>query len=188
MIKFQQASCLVLFLLTNHQAFAQQTQRAPIFSQLISSANQELILLQELRIQAPVSKVWQAYTTDDGWKSWASPVVKIDLRNGGSIKTHYVEGAKIGDAGTNTLNIINYVPERVLTLQAELSINWPDIMQEDAENLMNVIIFESIDESTTKIMSYGVGYKDTSAYRDLMAFFIPANESLLEKLRKNLEN
>jgi len=160
----------------------------PIRSEVLKTEAGELVLVQEVVIEAAVSDVWKAYTTVDGWMAWASPLVEIDLRAGGTIRTHYGQDAKIGDEGTNTLYIVNYVPERLLTLRAELSARWPDIMREDDGKLMNVIVFESAGEKRTRIFSYGVGYRDLPAYEELMNFFIPANEGLFLKLKEYLEN
>lgn len=156
-------------------------------SEIVKTEAGEMVLVQSVAIEAPVAAVWAAYTTDDGWMAWASPLAEIDLRAGGTIKTHYGSDAKIGDAGTNTLHIVNYVPERVLTLRAELSDRWPDVMKEDDGKLMNVIVFESVGENRTNVSSYGVGYRDLPAYEKLMEFFIPANEELLRKLKTHLE-
>ena len=79
------------------------------------------------------------------------------------------------------------MPERVLTLKAELSERWPDVMKEDDGNLMNVIVFEPMGEKRTRVLSYGVGYRDLPAYEELMSFFIPANEGLFRKLKDYLE-
>ena len=166
-------------------AFAQQ--QPVVSSQLVQAGSDDLVLVQELMIDANVSKVWKAYTTDAGWMQWAAPLAQIDLRIGGLIQTHYEPGASIGDAGTNTLHIINFVPERLLTLQAELSDRWPEVMKQDGERLMNVIVFQPIGSSRTQVLSYGVGYRDVPAYQELMQFFIPANEQLLLKLKAYLE-
>ena len=105
----------------------------------------------------------------------------------GTIQTHYDAAAKIGDPGTNTLHIVNYVPERVLTLRAELSPRWPDVMRADQERLMNVIVFEPVSKKKTRIRSYGVGYSDLPAYDELMTFFISGNETLFQVLLDHLE-
>ena len=160
----------------------------PIRSELLRTDANELVLVQEVLVNAPVAAVWNSYVTEEGWTAWASPVAKIDLRAGGTIQTQYDPAASIGDPGTNTLHILNYVPERLLTLQADVSERWPAVMQEDAEHLMNVIIFESLGDATTRISSYGVGYHDSPAYDELMDFFIPANEGLFAKLKQVLES
>ncbi len=159
-----------------------------IESRVMKTEAHELILVQEVVVEAPIAKVWGAYTTGAGWMAWASPHAEVDLRAGGTIRTHYGSDAKIGDPGTNTLHIVNYVPERVLTLRAEVSDRWPDVMKEDEGNLMNVIVFDAMGESVTRIQSYGVGYRDLPAYDDLMKFFIPANEGLFQKLKAHLED
>ena len=171
-------------------AVAGQTAAADdsIQSEVLTTGAGELILAQEVVIEAPVSAVWKAYTTSAGWMAWAAPLVEMELRAGGTIRTHYGEGAQIGDPGTNVLHIVNYVPERVLTLRAEMSERWPEVMKEDAGNLMNVVVFETMGESKPGVSSYGVVYGDLPAYDDLMQFFIPANEGLLGKLKKHLEN
>ncbi len=159
----------------------------PIQSRILKTVADELVLVQEVLVEAPVAEVWAAYATAEGWMAWAAPVVEVDLRAGGTIKTNYDAAAKIGDAGTNVLHIVNYVPERLMTLQAELSDRWPEVMKQDAGRLMNVIVFEPQGAERTKILSYGVGYRDSPAYDELMKFFIPANEGLFAKLKASLE-
>ena len=142
-------------------------------------------MIQEVSFRAPVEDVWKAYTTAEGWTAWASPKAEIDLRVGGTIRTAY--RGEIGGRYTNTLHIVNYVPERLLTLRAELSSNWPEIMQEDAESLSNVILFEETEDGVTRIQSFGIGYSDAPEYDQLMSFFIKANKGLYENLRTYLE-
>ncbi len=166
----------------------QQAEPEAIRSRLITTAADELVLVQEVVVEAAVGEVWKAYATAEGWMAWSAPVAQVDLRAGGTIRTHYVAGAAIGDPGTNVLNIVNYVPERVLTLRAELNDRWPEVMRQDEGRLMNVIVFESLGDERTRILSYGVGYRDLPAYQDLMEFFIPANEGLFRKLKAYLED
>ncbi len=153
----------------------------PISSRILETAVGERVLAQEIRIQAPVAEVWDCYVTEEGWTAWASPVAQVDLRCGGTIRTHYRADAEIGDPGTNVLHIVNYVPQKVLTLRAELQDNWPEVMKQDEGHLMNVIVFEPAGENTV-LRSYGVGYRDGAAYQGLLGFFRSANEGLYRKL------
>ena len=63
----------------------------------------------------------------------------MDFRPGGTIRTSYDAEAGITVDNANTLRIINYVPERVLTLQAVESPRWPELLRKDANDLYNVI-------------------------------------------------
>ena len=154
-------------------------------SEVSRTAAKELILKEEVSFAAPIEDVWKAYTTAEGWTAWAAPKAEIDLRVGGTIRTAYQ--GEIGDSNTNTLHIINYVPERLLTLRAELSNNWPSIMQEDAEKLSNVILFDEVADGVTRIQSFGIGYTESPEYDQLLSFFIKANEGLYQNLRAYLE-
>jgi len=154
-------------------------------SQVSRTDANELILIQEVSFSAPIEDVWSAYTTAEGWTAWASPKAQIDFRVGGTIRTAYQ--GEIGGSNTNTLHIVNYVPERLLTLRAEVNGNWPEIMQEDAEKLSNVILFDELANDVTRIQSFGIGYTDAPEYDQMMSFFIKANESLYQNLKTYLE-
>lgn len=78
------------------------------------------------------------------------------------------------------------MPERVLTLQAELQANWPEVTKEQAGKLMNVILFEPLEGNRTKITSYGCGYGAGEAFDGLLKFFVPANERLFGQLQTYL--
>jgi uncharacterized protein YndB with AHSA1/START domain len=162
-------------------------EESSVTSTLIETAEGGLILSQSVIVNVPVKDVWDAYVTEEGWTSWSSPHAEIDLRPGGTIRTHYGEDAKVGDPGTITLNIVNYVPERVLTLRAEIADHFPEIMKEDDGNLMEVTLFEPLGEAQTRVTSYGVGYRDEPEYRQLIDFFMPANKGLYLKLKETLE-
>ena len=159
-----------------------------ITSRIETTEAGERILVHEVLIDASVDDVWRAHTTDEDWALWSSPQVEIDLRVGGTIRTHYDESATLGDPGTNTLHIVNYVPRRLLTLKADISENWPEVLKQDGDRLTNVILFEALGEERTRLTSYGIGYRDTPEYDNLMKFFIGANEHLYSKLLLLLES
>ena len=144
-------------------------------------------MVEEVYINAPVSAVWDAYSTVEGWTAWVAPVGAMDFRPGGSIQSHYVEDAAIGDEGTILLNIVNFVPERLLTLRADISKGWPEVMQHDADNLMSVIIFDDLGDERTRVRVFGVGYGAAPEYDGLLGFFLEANAGLYVDLKHYLE-
>jgi uncharacterized protein YndB with AHSA1/START domain len=159
----------------------------PITSEVRRTESGERILVQEVLVEAPVSAVWAAYTTAEGWTAWAAPKAEVDLRVGGTIRTAYGD-VEVGEDGTNTLHILNYVPEVLLTLRADVGENWPDVLKQDADKLSNVILFDAVSEERTRIRSFGIGYGDSPEYESLMQFFISANEGLFAELKDYLEN
>jgi uncharacterized protein YndB with AHSA1/START domain len=173
-----------LVLLTS-LTFAQEQR---VESKIDSSQTPELVLIQELIVDASIDAVWDAYTTKKGWENWAVPLAEVDLKVGGYIKTNYNAEGTIGDSTTIVTHIINYVPKRLLTLQAEITDNFPEFMKEDAEDFYNVIYFDELENGHTHIRSFGIGYKNDPRYLSLMNYFIPANEKTLMSLIAYLEN
>ena len=155
-------------------------------SRIIEAANGERTLVHEARFDAPVSELWAAYTTEEGWTAWASTQARIDLRVGGTIETRY-DDRSWGEPGATVLHIEALVPHEVLVLRADVTENWPEILRKDADKLSNVIVFESLGETASRVRSYGVGYGDSPEVDKLLEFFDRTNMTLMEGLRAHLE-
>lgn len=159
----------------------------PVTSEVVTTDSGELVLSHTVTIDAPRTAVWEAYTTTEGWKAWVAPNAEVDLRVGGQIRTHYEEGAALGDPGTNRLEIVSFVPNEVLVLRADVSDNWPDVLKADAEKLLNVIVFDDLGEAGTRIRAFGTGYTESPEMGELLSFFERANAMLYRGLAKHLE-
>ena len=146
-----------------------------------------MILKQSFVVNVSLDSVWNAYTTKKGWESWAVAIAEIDFKINGTIKTNYNKNGKIGDESTITLNVINYLPKKMITLQAELTKNFPSFMKDDEKDLYNIILFEEVSATQTKIISYGIGYKPNKQYKLLLKFFIKGNEQSYLNLINYLE-
>jgi len=147
----------------------------------------ELVLVQKFMVNVPVQAVWDAFTTKEGWESAFVAKAEIDFRIGGVIKSSYDKNATIGDSTTIVNHIINYVPRKVLTLQAEIADNFPEFMKSEAKQFYNIVYFRAIDKTTTHVESYGVGYKNTPKYLSLLNFFVSGNDMSYVNLIKYLE-
>mgnify|MGYP000017619378 CR=1 FL=1 len=130
---------------------------------------------------------YSAYTTKKGYESWAAPLAEVNLKVGGFIKSNYNKEGVIGDSTTIVTHIINYVPKRLITLQAEITDNFPEFMKKEAKDFYNVIYFNEMEDGYTSVKSFGIGYKNNPKYLSLMNYFIPANETVLMGLITYLE-
>ncbi len=162
-----------------------QTNR--IASTIDSTNHDNIVLIQKFNVNSPVDSVWKLFTTKKGWESVFVPIAEVDFRIGGSIQSSYDKKASIGDSTTIVNNIINFVPKKVLTLQAELSPHFPDFMKKDAQDFYNIIYFNEIGNYNTEVISYGLGYKNTEKYKALLDFFIKGNEASYLNLINYLE-
>lgn len=170
------------FLVLTSLTYAQSSSRTDT---LVSG---ELILTQEIVINASVEKIWRAYTDPNEWKKWVTPIVEMDFKINGTIKSHYDSTAKIGDKGTIVIHILNYIPLRQITMQAEIAENFPAFMKGEEKNLYSIVDFQKLGENQTKVTLYGMGYKNEKKWHDLLKFFIQGNEMTLNNLKKYAEN
>jgi len=145
-------------------------------------------LVHEAVIAAPVAQVWDAFTTAEGFQSWAVPLAEIDLRVGGSIRSNYNPNGTIGDAGTIVNEILAYEPQRMLAIRnTKAPEGFPNA--ELFTKTWSVLHFEPVDDlrDRTRVRLVGLGYGEGGAWDDLYAFFKAGNAQSLEALRKKFE-
>ena len=61
----------------------------------------ERLLQTSIVIDAPVSRLWKAFTDPAEYRRWAGGVAAVDLRVGGSFEASYDPNGRIGDPGTS---------------------------------------------------------------------------------------
>jgi len=155
---------------------------------VVDSTNvNNIVLKQTFMVNVPIDSVWNAYTTKKGWESWATAIAEVNFKINGLIRTNYNKKGKIGDNNTITLHVVNYIPKHQITLQAELTKNFPEFMKKDEKDLFNIISFKEVSQLKTKVTSYGIGYKNTKKYKSLLKFFIQGNAASYINLISYLE-
>tara|TARA_R110002033_G_scaffold162572_1_gene199319 strand:+ start:5395 stop:6423 length:1029 start_codon:yes stop_codon:yes gene_type:complete len=157
-------------------------------SQIDTLQSGELMLKQQIVINTAIDKVWNAFSEPEEWKKWVTPVVEMDFKINGTIKSNYEPTAIIGDKGTIIIHILTYIPHKQIVMQAELNENFPEFIKGEEKNLFSVFDFERTSENQTKVTIYGLGYKNEKKWQELLHFFVEGNELSLNNLKKYLEN
>jgi uncharacterized protein YndB with AHSA1/START domain len=141
------------------------------------------VLIHSVVVDASPTAVWDAFTTAEGWMSWAVPFARVELRIGGLIETSYDAAARAGDPANIRNRILSFLPRRMLSIQAvQAPTGFPHA--DKLPDLHSVIEIEPIDEARARVTITGVGYRAGSAYDELMTFFRQANAWSLERLRE----
>lgn len=153
-----------------------------VIDKSFTAANGEKFLRLELVLNKSLEETWKYFATEEGTKVWMAPVVKIDLRIGGMTQTNYDSTAKIGDKGTISLPILNYIPNELITYRVELNNAFPKKCRDEDQNLQEVIKLESVNENQTKIISTMVGWGEGKEWNDTYAFFKKGNKWTFEQI------
>jgi uncharacterized protein YndB with AHSA1/START domain len=146
----------------------------------------ERTLVHEAVVDAPVATVWDAWTTDEGFTSWAVKKAQIDLRIGGDMRTSYNPQSNLNDEHTIINRIISYEPQRMLSIrnvQAPAGFKNADLFQDT----WTVIYFQPIAPQQTHIRIVGMGYGEGPAWDDIYNKFKAGNQFTLDKLREKFQ-
>lgn len=139
------------------------------------------VLRHEVVVSAPPEAVWDAFTTAEGWMSWAVPFARIDFRLGGRIETSYELTAAPGDPANILSRILAFLPGRMLAFQAERPP--PDFPHPELlEGLFSVVEIAPHGEHASRVTVSGVGYTNAPGHRELRTFFERGNAWTLERL------
>jgi uncharacterized protein YndB with AHSA1/START domain len=135
-------------------------------------------------IDAPLDAVWSAFTTKEGQESWNVAHAEIDLRVGGTMRTHYAAKGKIGDPNTIENLILAFEPKRMLTIKVAMPPqSFP--FKEAIKNVWHVMYFEDAGSDRTRLRVVGLGYGSDGESKKLRAFFEKGNPYTLQKLQEH---
>ena len=146
----------------------------------------EKVLRLELVLPVGKAEAWKLFTTEEGWKKWATPVVSIDFKVGGQILSHYDKTKSVSDPGTIRLPILNYLEGELLTLKVVLTDSFAQAVRREDGNLQEIIQLAATGDGKTKVVSSMVGWGAGPEWEKTYEFFRKGNRWSYEQLVKAL--
>lgn len=134
-------------------------------------------------INTAPAEVWRIFTTAEGYKQTGVAQAEVDLRIGGTLRTHYDPKGQLGDAKTIVNEILAYEPERMLALrikQAPADFAYPDAIA----GTWTVIYLTPAGDHMTQVRIIGLGYTDTAQSQAMRKFFAEGNRWTLDHIAK----
>lgn len=140
------------------------------------TSNGEKFLRFELVLDTSLQAVWDAFVLDSEFTKWAVTHARIDLRVGGLVQTHYKKNAKIGDPGTISFMISNYLPMELITYKIFLNESFPEKCRNEDDNLQEIVQFYKLKDNTTKVVSSMIGWGKGEEWDDIYRKFEMGNK------------
>ncbi|HTT99894.1 MAG TPA: SRPBCC domain-containing protein [Rhizomicrobium sp.] len=165
--------------------FAQAAQAGAIKDTSFRDADGHRVQQLETVIDAPVAKVWAAFTTDEGFKAWGAPVVHITPGHDGMLEASYLPASKIGDAENIRNRFVVYFPEHLLVIRNEHAPKGGPFKQEIIDKISTVFEFEDIGGGKTRLIESGVGYGEGADFDSMYKRFHDGNAEELDLLEKS---
>lgn len=137
-------------------------------------------------IPAAPHEVFNAFATSDGFKSWAAPIAKIDLRVGGEIEASYNPAAQLGNPENIRNRIVAYVPDRLLVLQ---NVQAPSSLPGRLAfgRTVTIVEFLPAENGTTRVQVTNAGYGKGADFDAAYRHFEWGDAYTLAELRKRFE-
>jgi len=146
----------------------------------------EKVLRFEITLPLDTKRVWRAFSDPEDMKGWIAPVIQLDLRAGGMLSTNYDKNAKITDASTIRLPIVNYLEGELITFGVQLNNHFPKKTQDEDQNLQEVIQLFDLGGGKTRLVSSMIGWGTGKEWDDTYQFFTKGNKWTYEQLVKYL--
>jgi len=143
------------------------------------------MLTTEFEVNAPIEKVWDAWTTPDGIKTFFAPGCKVDLRVDGAYDIYFSPEAKPGDRGAEGMRILGLEPMRrfVFTWNAPKTI--PDVR---SQRTLVILEFEKKGADRTLVRFTHLGWGEGASWDEAYDYFDHAwNEIVLPRFRYAME-
>ena len=162
---------ITVLVLVAHGAFSNAQDVSPVVSEGI--------------IDASVETVWDAWTTDEGLRSWLAPHASMDLRIGGLMRTNYDPAGALGDAQTIENTILSFDHGRMLSIKvAKTPAGFP--FERAIERMWTVIYFEPFDSEQTRLRVISLGFDTDEESQRMRAFFEQGNAATIEPLKSSV--
>ncbi|MHA7820190.1 MAG: SRPBCC family protein [Erythrobacter sp.] len=144
-------------------------------------------LTHEAIIDAPPARVWEAFTTVEGWKSWGVVFAELDIREGGLIETSYFADAGTGDPRNIHHRILAMIPQRMMVTRIEQAPPDGPVNPAIFERMWNVYELEPLEGDRTRLRITGHGYATGERFDRVLAFFELGNVAAIERMRSVME-
>ena len=147
------------------------------------------VLRDEIVIKAPIADAWAAFTTVDGWRTWATPYVTLStprLAVGAEFESSYHLDAAPGQDTNIRHRVLAFIPERMFafqTVQSPKGFPHPD----EVRQVFSVLELEPVDAKRTRVKLSMIGYGTGPGFNGLYNFFAKGNPWSLGKLAERFE-
>ncbi|MGE8205566.1 SRPBCC family protein [Heyndrickxia sp. NPDC080065] len=151
----------------------------------MNTISKEKILTQEVTIHASLSLVWYAWTISERISEWFAPEAVVEPVEGGTYELYFLPGNR-EEMNTKGCKVTKLVQEKELYFTWKGPDQFKEIMNQGELTAVKVI-FESIDENSTRVLIKHEGFKDQADWIEAYNWHQLAWSQVLSSLKSALE-
>lgn len=124
-------------------------------------------------VNAPVTKVWEAWTTKKGLEAFLAPECEIDLRVNGSLDVYFYPEAPPGQRGAEDLHIMTVIPNKMLSFSWNNPPDIPEIRNQQTHVIMKFFSAGNNNRQTKLVLIHD-GWGDGELWDQAYSYFVRA--------------
>ena len=141
-------------------------------------------LIHEGIVNAPLTEVWNAWSTSEGLRLWMAPHAEIDLRVGGLMRANYNPDGQLGDSQTIVNTVLSFEPQRMISIKvAKTPEGFP--FPNAISQMWSVIYLAAVDANRTVIREVTLGFSFNKESQRMREFFDKGNATTLSQLQRH---
>lgn len=144
-----------------------------------------LMIRKAVEVDASADNAFDAWTTDEGVRSFFAPGSRIELAIGGDYELYFDPKAKAGKKGSEGCKILSFLPGEMLSFTWN---NPPYIPEIRDEHTWVVIFFQSLSEKKTRVTFVHLGWDAGESWQKALKYFDKAWDLVLGRLQYRFLN
>lgn len=136
-------------------------------------------------VMATPARVFDAWTTPQGWRAFLGVRANVELRVGGPFELLFDEDEEVGQQGSEGCKIFGYVPD------AMLFVSWnapPSLPDERGQHTSVAVQFRDEGPGRTRVELRHQGFGEGGRWHEVIAYFERAWPMLLAALERHFGN
>lgn len=138
---------------------------------------------KDVVVDAPVDKVWHAWTTEEGVRFIAEGA-RIELKPGGPYEWYFSMDAPEGSRGGEGNTVLAVDPMRFLAFEWNAPPSYPEVRKQKHQVLLQL---EPAGDNQTRIILTSLGFGTGQQWKDVHAYFDSAWDTVLDRLKASFE-
>lgn len=147
---------------------------------VLAAAPEERALKKTVTVAAPIEKVWEAFTTCDGVKTFFAPDCKIDAKPDGPYEIYFNPYAPAGMKGADGMRVLAVQPQKLLSF----TWNAPPHLPQARGQRTSVVLRFAANGKNTDVTLYHAGWGDGGEWDQAFQYFDKAWGKVLGGLQE----
>jgi uncharacterized protein YndB with AHSA1/START domain len=141
----------------------------------------ERAIRKQIVVAAPVTQVWNAWTTREGATSFFAPRANLELAIGGPYEMLFDLEAPPGSQGSEGCKILSYLPPEMLSFDWNAPPQQPNVRR---ERTWVVVQLEPQGAGATRVKVTHLGWGEGEEWEQVFDYFVRAWRVVLGRLER----